>query len=60
MRWHVEPTIEGKITHPSDGEAWKHFQTVHPSFASERKNVYLGLCIDGFNPFGKHGRQYSL
>jgi len=60
MRWHAEHTTEGKITHPSDAEAWKHFQTVHPSFASKQRNVYLGLCTDGFNPFGKHERQYSL
>ena len=24
------------------------------------RNVYLGLCTDGFNPFGKGGRKYSL
>ncbi|XP_024014993.1 uncharacterized protein LOC112088874 [Eutrema salsugineum] len=60
MRWHHEHSKEGEISHPSDAEAWQHFQTVYPSFASESRNVYLGLCTDGFNPFGKHGRQYSL
>ncbi|XP_010473884.1 PREDICTED: uncharacterized protein LOC104753311 [Camelina sativa] len=60
MRWHHEHSIDGEIAHPSDAEAWKHFQRIFPSFAEESRNVYLGLCTDGFNPFGKHGRQYSL
>ncbi|XP_024007302.1 uncharacterized protein LOC112083505 [Eutrema salsugineum] len=60
MRWHAQHNSDGEIAHPSDAEAWKHFQELYPSFASEPRNVYLGLSTDGFNPFGKHGRQYSL
>ena len=60
MRWHKEHSSEGEIVHPSDAKAWKHFQSIYEEFASESRNVYLGLCTDGFNPFGKHGRQYSL
>ncbi|XP_033148227.1 uncharacterized protein LOC103868691 isoform X1 [Brassica rapa] len=61
MRWHAEhSTDDGQIRHPSDAKGWKHFQSTYPEFAHERRNVYLGLCTDGFNPFGKHGRQYSL
>ncbi|XP_048627466.1 uncharacterized protein LOC125596325 [Brassica napus] len=60
MRWHGEHNSNGEIAHPSDAKAWQHFQSVYPSFASERRNVYLGLSTDGFNPFGSHGRQYSL
>ncbi|XP_013624132.1 PREDICTED: uncharacterized protein LOC106330138 [Brassica oleracea var. oleracea] len=60
MRWHAEHLTNGEITHPSDAEAWKHFQSTYPEFASEVRNVYLALCTDGFSPFGKHGRQYSL
>ena len=60
MRWHAEHSTDGEITHPSDAKAWKHFQSIYPEFAYERRNVYLGLCTDGFSPFGKSGRQYSL
>jgi len=61
MRWHAQhTTAEGEITHPSVAKAWKHFQTVYPDFANECRNVYLGLCTDGFSPFGLSGRQYSL
>ena len=61
MRWHAEHTqTDGEMTHPSDARAWKHFNKVHPDFASNIRNVYLRLCTDGFSPFGMSGRQYSL
>ena len=47
------------MCHPSDSEAWQHFNATHPDFAAEIRNVRLGLCTDGFNPFGCSGRQYS-
>jgi hypothetical protein len=53
MTWHQSHNmIDGVMVHPSDGEAWKHFNSVHPHFLAESKNVRLGLCIDRFNPFG--------
>lgn len=63
MRWHKEHySTHGSdvMCHPSDGEAWKHFNKVFPDFANEPRNVYLGLCTDGFNPFGMFGQNYSL
>jgi len=45
--------------HLSDGEAWKHFNSVHPHFSAESRNVRLGLCTDGFNPFGSFAAPYS-
>ncbi|XP_039118907.1 uncharacterized protein LOC120255075 [Dioscorea cayenensis subsp. rotundata] len=45
--------------HCSDSPAWKHFNNTHPTFASESRNVRLGLCTDGFQPFGQTGQQYS-
>nr|GMC49021.1 uncharacterized protein LOC109191868 [Ipomoea batatas] len=61
MRWHNEDHghDSGVMCHPSDSEAWKHFNAIHPSFASESRNVRLGLCTDGFQPFGQSGQQYS-
>ncbi|XP_021728483.1 uncharacterized protein LOC110695577 [Chenopodium quinoa] len=60
MRWHKDnPRVHGLMSHPSDGEAWKHLDEEYPSFAAEPRNVRLGLCTDGFSPFGKTGRQYS-
>ena len=47
------------MCHPSDYEAWKHFNIIHPSFSSENRNARLGLCTDGFQPFGQSRQQYS-
>ncbi|CAH9127397.1 unnamed protein product [Cuscuta epithymum] len=60
MRWHFENQREpGVMCHPSDGEAWKHFDQMYPQFASEPRNVRLGICSDGFSPFGMSAKSYS-
>jgi hypothetical protein len=44
MRWHEEErSKDGKLRHPADGQAWKDFDRLHPDFASESRNVRLGL-----------------
>ena len=47
------------MVHLSNGEAWKHFNSVHSHFSAESKNVYLGLCTDRFNLFGSFAAPYS-
>ena len=66
MTWHqAHHAVDGVMGHPSDGEAWKRFNSVHPHFSVESRNVRLGLCTDGVNPFGHLlllilvGRSYS-
>ncbi|XP_074278240.1 uncharacterized protein LOC141601834 [Silene latifolia] len=61
MRWHTKNTNgSGLMSHPSDGEAWKNFNETYPEFSAEPRNVRLGLCTDGFDPFvGKSGTSYS-
>ncbi|KAK4383319.1 hypothetical protein Sango_2787400 [Sesamum angolense] len=49
----------GVECHPSDAEAWKHFDQMYPDFAEEQRNVWLSLCIDGFALHGQYGRTYS-
>jgi hypothetical protein len=52
MTWHQSyNVVDGVMVHPSDGEARKHFNSVHLHFSAESRNVRLGLCTDGFNPF---------
>ncbi len=52
MRWHHQNrSTSGVLRHPSDGEAWKHFDLMYPDFANEPRNVRLGLCSDGFTPY---------
>ncbi|KAL9673630.1 hypothetical protein QQ045_029891 [Rhodiola kirilowii] len=36
MKWYkTRNKQEGALTHPSDGEEWKRFDLMHPSFAKE-------------------------
>ena len=51
MKWHQShDAVDGVMVHLSDGEALKHFNSVHPHFLAESRNVCLGFCTDGFNP----------
>jgi len=59
MRWHHKKRQPGVLCHPSDGEAWKHFDQTYPNFAAEPRNVRLGLCTDGFTPFNQSATPYS-
>jgi hypothetical protein len=60
MTWHqAHDTVDGVMVHPSDGEAWKCFSSVHPYFSAKSRNMRLGLCTDGFNPFGSFAAPYS-
>jgi len=52
MIWHEdEHTKDGKLRHPTYGQAWKDFDRIHFNFSSESCNIRLGLSSDGFNPF---------
>ncbi|KAJ7963951.1 Transposon protein, putative, CACTA, En/Spm sub-class [Quillaja saponaria] len=52
MTWHDQRRANGIMIHPSDGEAWKHFDDNYPSFSDEPRNIRLGLATDRFCPFG--------
>ena len=40
-----------KMVHPSDGEAWTHFDSIHHEKALEARNVRVAFATDGFNPY---------
>lgn len=42
---------DGTLRHPANGLARKMFDSKHYDFASDPRNVRLGLSADGFNPF---------
>lgn len=48
------------MRHPRDSQAWKTFDSLHPEFAADPRNVRLGLATDGFNPFGAMSISYSI
>ncbi|CAN1746087.1 hypothetical protein LINPERHAP1_LOCUS2678 [Linum perenne] len=45
--------------HPRDGEAWIDFDNRYPDFASDPRNIRIGLATDGFNPFGNMSLSHS-
>jgi len=60
MTWHqLHHAVGGVMVHLFDGEAWKHFNSMHPHFSAESRNVHLGLCTYGFNLFGSFVAFYS-
>ncbi|XP_052203050.1 uncharacterized protein LOC127808514 [Diospyros lotus] len=61
MRWHsVDSNKDGLMRHPRDSEAWKRFDETHLEFASDPRNVRLGLASDGFNSFRTLSTNYSI
>ena len=52
MRWHAEHHIEeGEMCHPSDLEAWQHFNATHQKFATEIRYVRIGFVYRRIQPF---------
>ncbi|KAL3826143.1 hypothetical protein ACJIZ3_022172 [Penstemon smallii] len=62
MRWHKKKRMDDETTlkHPADAKAWKDFDKKYSQFASDSRNVRLGLATDGFNPFGSMSNSYSM
>ncbi|XP_062100718.1 uncharacterized protein LOC133806640 [Humulus lupulus] len=62
MVWHRTGRVKenGVMRHPVDSAAWKNFDSRHPDFARDPRNVRLGLAADGFNPFGNMSLSYSM
>ncbi|XP_039117866.1 uncharacterized protein LOC120253629 [Dioscorea cayenensis subsp. rotundata] len=60
MIWHANGrTNDGLLRHPADAEAWKSFDARYPDFASDPRNVRLGLSSDWFNPFKLLSTSYN-
>jgi hypothetical protein len=61
MRWHKERVRANPelMVHPSDTDAWKALDDFDPTFASDARNVRLGLATDGFSPFNMTASSYS-
>jgi hypothetical protein len=61
MTWHKNGHryYPEKMVHPSDGEAWTHFDNIHREKAQEACNVRVALATDGFNPYGQLSAPYT-
>jgi hypothetical protein len=66
MTWHQShDAVDGVMVHPSNGEAWKHFNSMYPHFSAKSRNMHLGLCTNNSTNLGHLlllilvGRSYS-
>jgi hypothetical protein len=61
MRWHRNGLRENDVVmvHASDGEAWKPLDNFDGNFASDARNVRIGLVTDGFDLFDTTSAPYS-
>ena len=61
LRWHCDEKIsDGRyLRHPADSPQWKKTDSMFPEFGGESRNLRLGLCTDGFNPFGSLSSTHS-
>ena len=48
------------MRHPVDDKACQEFDKRHPQFASDVRNVRLGLAADGSNHFGNMSLSYRM
>ncbi|XP_028801682.1 uncharacterized protein LOC114756892 [Neltuma alba] len=61
MTWHIdEKILDGKyLRYPADSPQWKKIDEMYPKFGSDPRNLCLGLCTDGVNPYGTLNSTHS-
>ncbi|XP_022870847.1 uncharacterized protein LOC111390092 [Olea europaea var. sylvestris] len=60
LRWHASnKSSDDKIRHPVDSLSWETINRRWPHFASDPRNIRLGLATDRFNPFKDLSSNYS-
>jgi len=52
--WHVNNRSgDGMVRHAADSKQWHFINEKWPNFASEPRNIHLGLATDGINLFAE-------
>ncbi|GJT80583.1 mutator type transposase [Tanacetum coccineum] len=60
LRWHAEERKnDRKIRHVVDSPQWKNIDSDFKKFGSKIRNIWFGLCSDGFNSFKSLSSRYS-
>ncbi|GAA0142889.1 hypothetical protein LIER_03690 [Lithospermum erythrorhizon] len=56
MTWHRRTrTRPGWMSHPRDGEAWKHLDAAYPKFSAKERNVRVGSAkFTGLKSYDMH------
>jgi Transposase family tnp2 len=47
------------LRHPADSPEWTSIDIKHGNFASDPRNLRIGLCTDGMNPYGNMSSRHS-
>lgn len=50
---------DGMLRHPADSSEWRKIDMTFPDFGGEPRNLRLGLCTDGMNPYGNMSSRHS-
>ena len=59
-KWHtLRNYISGNMESLPDSKAWKHINALYPEFASEERNIRLGMALDGVNPYSNQSLSHS-
>jgi len=60
MTWHINNRSgDGMVCHVVDFKQWHFIDEKWPDFASEPRNIHLGLATDGINPFAEKHSTWS-
>ena len=58
--WHFNnASSDGTMRHPVDSITWSTVKDKWPQFSDEARNLRLGLCTDGMNPFSFQSSTHS-
>jgi len=60
MKWHhADKSYDGLVQHATNSKAWAHIDNSLPEFAIDLCNLWLGLALNGVNPFGNQSTIWS-
>ena len=60
MTWHGENmSSDGKMRGPYDSPQWQHVKEIYGEFSADSRNIHLGMCADGVNPYSQKRSTHS-
>ncbi len=60
LTWHkYGASLNGLIRNVANSMAWKHINEKWPKFVNDACNIWLGLALDGVDPFGDLSSYHS-
>jgi hypothetical protein len=60
LQWHRDcRKDDGILRHPADSPEWRNIDRLFNDFGDDARNLRLGLCTDGMNPYGNMSSHHS-